>query len=570
MGKLLCLVVMVGQSACALEEGPEVGEVDVGVIIENELQGYTDKYTREDNNRCLPDVGPAASGMRLQGELMGMRLGDGHPGLCAPALDCFEDYHVQGFSRFAPITTAAGTDYSLTDYFVMTSNHEDHARFAIVRLASGASNGLRIKGNKSAVGDQDWDNPPPTNDNMIIVQAVHPDYVHPGGVNTLGRYFVTAVEEEGPAPGEIVLHYMPPTLNPATCTIPTDPSCPQERWSMVVSQPPPFATGLKVRAQGEAGHRYLWVTANPDSRTVRFILTAQNQSLDVPPTISDIYELSVTTPPWPSGMAYQNMTLVSQCSDGQLWLFGLHGDGSSDWIDAWHLNLIVINGVISSASNMGLAVRRVLDKREGGHFHAGHSVYIDPVGHLLAYVTEKYDADPALLNGAVRFAEYRMNSHLFPRESPYSSGECSNVNDAYVELLADRVGTGAVGDSPNTVPQESQSYHAFMIDYTKRNARTYSNFGTAYNYNDRASSVRYCIPAGKKYVLFRDANYLNPGFVARGSSTDYVGSSTAGTVSNGWTRAWNFGSNSDEFSSGCFMNSSRQLVGSNCCTSTCP
>jgi hypothetical protein len=75
--------------------------------------------------------------------------------------------------------------------------------------------------------------------------------------------------------------------------------------------------------------------------------------------------------------------------------------------------------------------------------------------------------------------------------------------DAWFELY-ENANFNNYGDDPGQV------YH---VDYREKDAKNGKNMGTNY-FNDKASSIRYCIPVGSSVYFYRDAwsgsyQYLN-------------------------------------------------------------
>jgi HYR domain-containing protein len=116
---------------------------------------------------------------------------------------------------------------------------------------------------------------------------------------------------------------------------------------------------------------------------------------------------------------------------------------------------------------------------------AAGGVYVDPGGELYLYGTE-HDNDgplPGLFpcTGAacsVKFEEFR----------PVPHATCSTVSDAWVEIYDD-----------NTFGDRS-----LMIDYPDRFLEDYRNYDRAEGFEDKGSSVRWCLPPGVTYRLWED------------------------------------------------------------------
>jgi hypothetical protein len=92
---------------------------------------------------------------------------------------------------------------------------------------------------------------------------------------------------------------------------------------------------------------------------------------------------------------------------------------------------------------------------------------------------------------STEFAEFR----------PVPHGTCAAVEDAWVELY-DNAGFGD---------------RSLMIDFVDRALEDYSNFDRAEGFEDKTSSVRWCLPHGAAFRLWENKNSCG------GASRDLVG-----------------------------------------------
>jgi hypothetical protein len=232
---------------------------------------------------------------------------------------------------------------------------------------------------------------------------------------------------------------------------------------------------------------------------------------------------------------YQNLNLLTGC-DGQLYLLGSHQNdfGShEDWIDIFELHLVPNGGMNADGdATLSVSVNKVAKRHVYcgtlGHetqcnLHAAGGAWVDPQGRLFFYATEYDNSGP---HDIVRMMEFRPGDHLDNPGTPGVEG-CPTLSQAYVELFDDA----------------GQSGNSLMIDYVDRSKRNYNKFETAFSFNDRTRSARWCIPLGYRYRLWMDTN-------RSGDSFDLVGS---GTLES---REW---ANRMGFSSGCFYDGRRCL-----------
>ena len=92
-------------------------------------------------NPCVVDVVLAVETLRDRGEALGFYMGAGYP----EGID-----HWQGIQRLPILSTSPGMHES---YVVVSSNHDDAARFAVVKLESRDTDGLRLRSNRLELGE---------------------------------------------------------------------------------------------------------------------------------------------------------------------------------------------------------------------------------------------------------------------------------------------------------------------------------------------------------------------------------------------------------------------------------
>jgi hypothetical protein len=182
---------------------------------------------------------------------------------------------------------------------------------------------------------------------------------------------------------------------------------------------------------------------------------------------------------------YQSINLVTQC-DGALYLVGTHENTvtqtGEDFADAF----LLTNGSGDDVIIEKKAIKHLVCGNRGinhCNLDAAGGVYVDPDGRLYLYGTE-HDNDGPIdgvypCTGAlcsVKLEEFR----------PVPHAECSRISDAWVELYDDH----GFGD------------RSLMIDYLDRFLEDYTNYDRAEGFEDKASSVRWCIPPGVTYRLW--------------------------------------------------------------------
>jgi len=140
---------------------------------------------------------------------------------------------------------------------------------------------------------------------------------------------------------------------------------------------------------------------------------------------------------------------------------------------------------------------------------AAGGVYVDPNGEVILYGADynpsginsdlvhgnglPFSGDYASTNGFIRGKEFHERHG---DAAPWTA--CPTMNDAWVEFYSERnfdldEGTGQI----------------LRIDYARRQERNYRIFGQP-DFNDKAKSVRWCIPSGSSFQVFHDLDFTGP------------------------------------------------------------
>jgi hypothetical protein len=198
--------------------------------------------------------------------------------------------------------------------------------------------------------------------------------------------------------------------------------------------------------------------------------------------------------------------------------------------------------IISSAKASFQRVRRkhfwctYRDSDRQCDFAAASGVYVDPFGTLILYATVHHNIGPG--DGGTRFVEFSPND---PVDQPDTAGieTCDSQAKMWVELSNQPL-------SADGVPPIGSD--RFFIEY-RNETRSRSNFSKAYDFNDRATSIRYCLPNGYRYKLCSETDF-------KGTCTQVCGTAGAGClgqISDGRIRGVSF--SRPVARSGCFIKS---------------
>jgi hypothetical protein len=199
---------------------------------------------------------------------------------------------------------------------------------------------------------------------------------------------------------------------------------------------------------------------------------------------------------------YQTLNFVNQC-DGTLFMVGTHassgGGFGDDFIDVYRVENATGDAVRVTKVAKRHAICTYNDFNDC-QFDAAAGTYVDPAGRLYVYATE-HDNDgpiegfvPTFPSQECAGPDCSVKAEEF-RPIPHAS--CDHIRDAWVELY------------DNVEPDEDRS---LMIDFVDRSLEDYSNYDHAEGFEDKASSVRWCLPFGATYRLWQDKEPCSGGF----------------------------------------------------------
>jgi hypothetical protein len=409
-----------------------------------------------DCNRCVNDVVGAFNSLRDHGDVMGFWMNGFYDDLCYfPNCD-----HWEGIQRLP----AGGGRY-------LAVSRKGPKMFNVVEMGSRNTAGVRFRSNRLHPDYHYQWTPPPAADLIVYEQNEDPGFKHAGGMQALGHVLAVPLED---SPAKIVFFDM------------TNPAAPVRLYDVSDLESSEAGT-VSLAALGDG--RFLLVVGRKDAEKLDFYVSSGTNLSATSFVHFDTWDdsaLGFTNGGDPNFSNYQILNFVTDC-DGSLYLIGTHENMiGQDWADLFQ----VLNGNGNEVLLIKVAKKHLYcsypspgalaSQDNHCNLDAGGGAYVDPNGMLILYGTEHADNGPF---STVRFMEFRAR---FPNAS------CNtDINQATVELYDDF----------------DWSDRGLMIDYPDRNLEDYSNYDRTEGFEDKASSVFYCIPPGWRYRLYKDKYY---------------------------------------------------------------
>jgi hypothetical protein len=432
-----------------------------------------------DCNVCVADAGGAISSLRRHGDAMGFHM-NGTP-------DVEFAHHWQGIQR---LMSGGGRYLAISRSLASLSTN---VSFVVVEMATRNGDGQRFRSNRLDPSFHIPFTAPPLADRVVFSMPQESGYDHAGGMQALGN--VLAIPFEG-GPGSKVVFY---DLS--------NPAAPERLDNVVDHSPLSDEAGTATLAKLQNG-RFLLVIGRADANILDFYVSSGTDLRTTGFEFFDTWKEGELTGDDSEFGNYQNLNFLTQC-DGSLFLSGTHrnsaGGFGDDFIDLFR----VTNGEGSNVAIEKVA-RKHLFCNGNCDFDAAGGIYVDPAGQLVVYGTT-HDNDGVPVNGygplqcagafcSTEFAEFR----------PVPHSTCSAIEDSWVELYDD----AGFGD------------RSLMVDFVDRALEDYSNFDRAEGFEDKTSSVRWCLPPGATFRLWEDKN------PSGGGSRDLAGDGSFHGISN--------------------------------------
>src|SRR5262245_17181456 len=434
-----------------------------------------------DCNVCVADAMDSINRLRDHGDAMGFQM-DGAP-------DVIFDKHWQGVQR---LMGGAGRHLAISRSL---QDESIDVSFVIVEMASRNGEGLRFRSNRL---DPDFPIPntaPPPNDGVVVIMPHESGFTHAGGMQALGN--VLAVPFEAHMDGhqsKVVFYDVGDPLNPMRLANDVDHT------------PLSSEAGTATLGKLANGH-FLLVIGRAHANTLDFYVSTGTDLRTTAYEWFDTWNKNELT--GGDYGEYEALNFVAQC-DGALFLAGTHRNldiiisGGEDFIDLF---------AVTNGTGNGGAIAKVAKKHlfcNGTcEFDAAGGVYVDPGGRLYVYGT-KHDNDGVPVSGAPSDCSGPACSTQFAEFRPVPHGTCEEIEDGWAELYVDADFGG----------------RSLMVDFVDRHLEDYANFDRAEDFEDRTSSVHWCIPPRAVFRLWQDKGPCG------GSHVDLVGDGTFHSISN--------------------------------------
>jgi hypothetical protein len=434
----------------------------------------------DDCNVCVADVVDSVARLRNHGDILGFHM-NGFP-------DPSMSRHWEGVQR-----TMSGDGRYLAISRRIPDEGDDIA-VAIVEMASRNDLGLRMRSNRLDPLRFFELTPPPLEDGIVAAIPHEPGYLHAGGMQLLGNILAVPFEE-GPS-SKVVFYDVTEPLLPIRLGEIDHGDLSSNAGTATLTK---LADGRFVLVIGgfAANDLDFYVSAGSNLRAPGFELFDRWNESEIETELCGPFGCSCDAPlPLPGTDCefgdYQTLNFVNQC-DGTLFMVGTHaslgGGFGDDFIDVFRVENAAGDAVRVTKVGKRHAICTYRDVNNC-QFDAAAGTYVDPGGQLYVVATEHDNDGPiegfippspgAECSGAacsVKVEEFR----------PVPHASCTHIRDAWVELYDD------------VEPDRDRS---LMIDFVDRQLENYANYDHVEDFEDRASSVLWCLPEGASYRLW--------------------------------------------------------------------
>jgi hypothetical protein len=460
--QLRCMALGLCLSAVALSASPSASQTGAPPLV----AFAPCDWGSDDCSPCVPDAVAAVNRLRSHGDIMGFHM-NGAP-------DVTNSKHWQGVQRLM----AGGGRYLAISRSL--PDEDTDVSFVVVDMASRDTGGRRFRSNRLDPDRFFELTPPPLEDGVAVVVPHEPGFDHAGGMQLAGN--ILAVPFEGGGASKVVLYDLTTPLAPVRLANEVDHTSLADEAGTASLVKLGDGRFLLIIGRADANILDLYVSRSTDIRTTafdRFDTWSEDE------LVSEICDEDDEDDCDEEFGNYQNLNLLPQC-DGSLYLVGTHKNllTSQDFVD-----LFRVENAPGADVRIVKVAKQHLTCGYAGVNHcnldAAGGLYVDPAGELLLYGTEHDNDGPLDVDASCSGPPCSVKLEEF-RPVPHST--CDRSSDAWVELYDDR----DFGD------------RSLMIDFVDRAREDYRNYDRAEGFEDKASSVRWCLPVGTTYRLWQD------------------------------------------------------------------
>ncbi len=412
---------------------------------------------------CVEDAVGQFNALKHHGEVLGIHKGSYRHGVSVTN-------HWQGIAR---LPADGGRR--------MVVSRSGRADLVVATLGSRDVGGGRLRSNKLARGKNTDKTRPPANDRFVM-SAHDSNYGHAGGIQAVGNVVAASFDQPTKShvdEGKIAFFDLGGRRG--------------RRLGYEISRDE--AAGAVGMSQLHDGRYLVVVGGFHSNRSLDFYVSEgtdiENLEFDRKARWSvltgDMPRSTIGDTHWPRDLAniqgYQALNLITQC-DGQLFMIGTHrttpfSPGARDYADLWKLE--------------GRTGRVLLTKVAKKHMYCNWSksgqacdlaasggAYVDPRGELMLYGTTHTNKGTG---GSLPVGEYR-------HRDGNRLGQCGR-GEGWVELYDD----------------DGFRDRSLVFDYRDRDREDLRRFKSHDGFNDKASSARWCLPAGCVATLHADTGH---------------------------------------------------------------
>ncbi len=432
------------------------------------------------DNPRVKDVKAAFEDLRKDGDYLGAREDHCFPGVrykFDSKNKLGRDNHFQGIQRLRK-----------GNYLAVTGGdvHDKVGHLFVIKM-----------GSRNSVGS--WrtnrvDGLPPEEDRVVSVLDLHSELWHAGGISVLGDVLAVPIYRKNPAQCKIVFYHMKHPEHP-------------QKFKFEIDRPGKRA-GAVALARLQNGHFLVAVWSDHGKKDrFDFYLSKSKRILDGFDQNFVSVKAEELKPPIDEedNQQYQAVNFVSQ-KDGKLFLVGMHNTSTispvpdvikdilklnilsdKDFADLYRVDLVAD----TTRRNQPVLVKPKLIEKVVNHqfvcedqqanFDAAAGVHIGMSDELRIYCAYHFRSD-----GMVKFNEYRPTVEPVPEK-------VNAIRDGWIDMF------------------EDNNYKGRRLSIVGKRRTSFKNLKKVTvqgdEFNDEISSIRYQLPIGYTYRLFRDKGF---------------------------------------------------------------